>query len=86
MTSDGIQDTEHAVDTVSRTCLLQGKLTAILLGRRVEGGGRGEMEVGRKEERVRKEGGMKDSTNEWKCMRAGFVVSPSSSPAQRCRL
>ena len=41
MTSDGVQDTEHAVDTVSRTCLLQGKLTAILLGRRVEERGEG---------------------------------------------
>ena len=36
------------------------------------------MEVGRKEGRVRKEGGMKDSsTSEWKCMCAGFAVSPS---------
>ena len=49
MTSDGVQDTEHAVNTVSCTCLLQGKLTAILLGGRVEreeGEGRVGMEVG----------------------------------------
>ena len=54
MTSDGVQDTEHAVDTVSRTCLLQGKLTAILLGGRVK---REEGRVKREEGRVKREGG-----------------------------
>ena len=50
MTSDGVQDTEHAVNTVSCTCLLQGKLTAILLGGRVEREeGRVRMEVEREE-------------------------------------
>ena len=41
------------MNTVSRTCLLQGKLTAILLGRRVEREkGRVRMEVEREEGRV----------------------------------
>ena len=36
---DGLQDTEHAVDTVTRAGLLQGQLCAIL---REEEGGEGE--------------------------------------------
>ena len=71
MTSDGVQDTEHAVNTVSCTCLLQGKLTAILLGGRVEREeGRVRMEVEREEGRVEMEvGGRK---GEWWEKRRSF--------------